>query len=91
MFGSNLKALLEDTARVNHLVQQNKPAQNPSTPRSFSRGRGNQSAQRGFQHGRFPKQQGRGLGRGWQLNTNTQNQQNLSKSGQNQAKQTTKR
>ena len=71
MFGSNLRTLLEDIAHVNPLVQQNKPTQNPSTRGSFSRGRGNQPAQRGFQRGRFPKQQGRGSGRGWQLNANT--------------------
>ena len=38
MFGSNLKALLEDTVRVNKLVQRNKPPQftsSPSAPRPF--------------------------------------------------------
>ena len=48
MFGSNLKNLLEDTARVNRLVQQNKPQTTlppASKPTFFHRGCGQQTSQ----------------------------------------------
>ena len=95
MFGSNLKALLEDTVQVNKLVQQNKPPQftsSPSTSCPFSRGRGGQRGSHpNFKgKGRFQAQLGRGLGHSWQLQNNTQSQQQQNNSSNQQKSQTRK-
>ena len=78
MFHSNLKGLLEDTIRVNRMVQQNKAQ--PVYKKSFSWGRGfPQGPHRG--QGGFQQQRGKGFGRGWQQGNNTQQQQQQKKSG----------
>ena len=93
IFGSNFKGLLEDTVRVNHLVQQNKPPQaSSSTSKSFSWGRGSHpSSKAGYRGSRSAPAWGRGLGRSWQLQNNIQSSPQWNKSWQNQPKQTTKR
>ena len=72
MFNSNLKGLLEDTIRVNRMVQQNRPP--PTTPfpkKGFGRGRGFNQNQPKRGSGGFHQQRGRGYARGWQLSNNT--------------------
>ena len=96
MFGSNLKALLEDTARVNKLVQQNKPSppsQNTAQKLSFFRKGGGQPGPRNTQQrGKSQFGQGRGFGRGWQVtSSNIQSPPVQNKSGNPQQKQQTKR
>ena len=96
MFGSNLKTLLEDTARVNKLVQQNKPTfsqQQSSFSKPFFQGRGGPRGSRTnntSRRGKFQQQQGRGYGRGWQQ-TSSPNQVQQKNPGNNQNKQQTKR
>ena len=95
MFGSNLKALLEDTARVNKLVQQNKPPQTVSAPakQSFFRRGGGLTGSRTNQQlrGRSHQGRGRGFARGWQIQSSSPSPQNQSKPGNLQNKQQTKR
>ena len=94
MFGSNLKTLLEDTARVNKLVQQNKPS--PTTSKNstqpFFRGRGGPPGPRGsFRGTRFHSARGRGFAKGWQVQTTSLSQQTSNKTGPPQNKSQTKR
>ena len=91
MFSTNLKTLLEDTIRINRMVQQNKPTPPPQNKPVFSRGRGGpQGSRRGFQ-GRYPNQQGRGFGRGWQQGSTTHVQQNQKQNtGQHKRQQSQK-
>ena len=93
MFGSNLKTLLEDTARVNRLVQQNKPqpaSPPPSKTTFFRRGRGQQTVQSN-QRGKSQFARGRGYRRGWQVQSNIQNPPAHNKPGNPPGKQQTKR
>lgn len=92
MFGTNLKTLLEDTIRVNRMVQQNRPPQKSQKP-SFSRGRGGHPAPRrgsftnqGYQQGR-----GKGFAKGWQQGNNTHNPHLMKKAGKSQNQQQTQK
>ena len=93
MFGSNLKALLEDTVHVSCLVQQNKSPSVQATTKSFSCRREGQMTSRGGNstRARYHSQRGRGLGRGWQHPVSIPQQQSSSQTGVNQTKPQTKR
>ena len=94
MFGSNLKTLLEDTARVNKLVQQNKPPQSASQPSKqpfFRRGGGLAGSRTNQQpRGRSHQGRGRGFARGWQIQSSSPSPQSQNKPGNLQNKQQTK-
>ena len=93
MFGSNLKALLEDTIRVNRMVQQQKPSSSSTSSRKpfFQKRGGRGGPHRTYQQNQgFQQQRGRGFGRGWQTQNNTQQLQNQIKSGNQQKGQMTK-
>ena len=90
MFSSNLKGLLEDTIRVNQMVQQNKPTTPQVPKKGYGHGRGHdQQQRRGASGGNFQHQRGRGFAKGWQFANNIQQQQNAKKTG-NLPKQTQK-
>ena len=88
MFSTNLKGLLEDTIRVNRMVQQNK-GQPILAKKPFFRGRGGPQGPRrgGFNQTGYQQKQGKGFGRGWQQNSTTLQAHSSKKTG-NQFKQT---
>ena len=82
MFSSNLKGLLEDTIRVNRMVQQNKPTTSQVPKKGYGCRRGqHQQQRRGIFGGNFQHQCGRGFAKGWQFTNNIQQQQNAKKTG----------